>query len=104
MTNRASAHRPPPTAHRPLMTLLTLAGIAKRFGATVALENVDLDLRAGEVHALIGENGAGKSTLLNILSGLIAADAGTMTFDGVRYAPSSPIDARRCGIAHIHQE
>jgi ribose transport system ATP-binding protein len=84
--------------------MLTLTGIAKRFGATVALDGVDLELRAGEVHALIGENGAGKSTLLNILSGLIAADAGSMTLGDARYTPDSPIDARRSGIAHIHQE
>jgi ribose transport system ATP-binding protein len=86
------------------MSLLNLTGIAKRFGATVALDGVSLELRAGEVHALIGENGAGKSTLLNILSGLISADAGSMILGGARYAPSSPIDARRGGIAHIHQE
>ena len=84
--------------------MLSLHGITKRFGATTALDGVDFDLRASEVHALIGENGAGKSTLLNILSGLIAPDAGTMTIDGAPYRPSSPLDARRRGIAHIHQE
>jgi ribose transport system ATP-binding protein len=84
--------------------ILELRGLAKRFGATVALDGVDLCLRAGEVHALIGENGAGKSTLLNILSGLLGSDAGTMTIDGAPYAPASAVDARRRGIAHIHQE
>ena len=87
-----------------MTALLELRGLAKRFGATAALDGVDLDLRAGEVHALIGENGAGKSTLMNILSGLLVPDAGTMAFDGAPYAPASPIDARRRGIAHIHQE
>ncbi len=86
------------------MALLQLRGISKRFGATVALDGVDFEIAAGEVHALIGENGAGKSTLLNILSGLIRQDAGTMLLSGTTYAPEGPADARRRGIAHIHQE
>jgi ribose transport system ATP-binding protein len=65
---------------------------------------VELTLARGEVHALIGENGAGKSTLMNVLAGALAADAGTMTLDGRPYAPGSPLDARRRGIALIHQE
>jgi ribose transport system ATP-binding protein len=84
--------------------LLTLSGIRKRFGATVALDGVDLDLRKGEVHALIGENGAGKSTLMNVLAGAIRADSGGMTLEGRPYAPTSPLDARRHGVALIHQE
>ena len=86
------------------MTLLQLRGIEKRFGATVALDGVDLAIAAGEVHALIGENGAGKSTLLNILSGLIRQDAGEIRLSGETYAPEGPAEARRRGIAHIHQE
>src|SRR6267143_5196298 len=86
------------------MSFLQLTGIRKRFGATIALDGVDLEVRAGEVHALIGENGAGKSTLLNILSGLYANDAGEILLDGQPYAPASPAEARRRGIAHIHQE
>jgi ribose transport system ATP-binding protein len=86
------------------MTLLSLNSIQKRFGATVALGGVDLDVRAGEVHALIGENGAGKSTLLNILSGLLAPDAGSMRLGDAAYAPDGPAEGRGRGIAHIHQE
>jgi ribose transport system ATP-binding protein len=70
--------------------MLSLHAIAKRFGATVALDGVDLDVAPGEVHAIIGENGAGKSTLMNVISGAIRADAGT-----VRVSAE---------VAHIHQE
>jgi ribose transport system ATP-binding protein len=83
---------------------LRFSGIAKRFGATVALSGVDLSFRPGEVHALIGENGAGKSTLMNVLAGAIQPDEGEMWLDGNRYAPGSPLDARRSGVALIHQE
>src|ERR1700682_1997969 len=83
---------------------LHLHGIAKRFGATNALDGIDLRIDGGEVHALIGENGAGKSTLLNILSGLVVPDGGSMRLGDLPYAPAGPGDARRCGIAHIHQE
>src|SRR5213078_1383085 len=86
------------------MTVLSLANISKRFGASVALEGVNLQLNRGEVHALIGENGAGKSTLLNVLAGLIQPDAGAMEVDGSPYSPASPLDARSRGIALIHQE
>jgi ribose transport system ATP-binding protein len=86
------------------VALLELRGIEKRFGATVALDGVDLSIAPGEVHAVIGENGAGKSTLLNILSGLIHQDAGEMRLAGDRYSPEGPADARSRGIAHIHQE
>jgi ribose transport system ATP-binding protein len=84
--------------------VLTLSGIRKRFGPTVALDGVDLDLRPGEVHALIGENGAGKSTLMNVLAGSLRADAGEMSLRGAPYAPAGPLDARRSGVALIHQE
>ena len=84
--------------------MLSLAGLRKRFGATVALDGVDLDLAPGEVHALIGENGAGKSTLLNVVAGGLEPDAGTMSVDGRPYAPASPLAARHAGVALIHQE
>src|SRR5437868_2712329 len=86
------------------MTVLSLSNISKRFGPTVALDGEDLRLQKGEVHALIGENGAGKSTLMNVLAGLIKPDAGTVEVEGRAYAPASPLDARGCGIALIHQE
>src|SRR5262245_40462509 len=81
-----------------------MTGIAKRFGPTPALRGVDLELRAGEVHALVGENGAGKSTLMKVLSGAVRPDAGTMALDGQPYAPSGPQEARRRGVAMIYQE
>src|SRR6266566_5106116 len=83
---------------------LTMTGIAKRFGSTQALRGVDLELRAGEVHALVGENGAGKSTLMKVLSGAVLPDSGQMSLDGRPYAPSGPQDARRRGVAMIYQE
>jgi len=86
------------------MSLLEIRGVAKRFGATVALDGVDLTLEPGEVRALIGENGAGKSTLMNILAGAVRADRGEMEIEGRLYAPNSPLDARRRGIALIHQD
>jgi len=84
--------------------MLTLHSITKHFGATVALDGVDLDVAPGEVHALIGENGAGKSTLMNILSGAFPPDRGTMTIGDQPYVPRGPGEARQRGIAHIHQE
>jgi ribose transport system ATP-binding protein len=83
---------------------LQVAGIAKRYGATLALDGVDLAVRPGEVLALLGENGAGKSTLMNVLSGEVQPDRGEMHLDGAGFAPSAPSDARRRGVALIHQE
>ena len=86
------------------MLALNLRGIKKSFGPTIALDGVDLELRTGEVHALIGENGAGKSTLMNVIAGSLQPDQGTMQINGQPYAPSNPLDARTHGIALIHQE
>ena len=87
-----------------MTAVLRIAGIAKRFGATLALDSASLEVQPGEVQALVGENGAGKSTLLAIVSGLLQPDAGTLEVSGEPYAPRSPRDARARGIALIHQE
>jgi len=84
--------------------MLHLTSITKHFGATIALDGVDLDVAAGEVHALIGENGAGKSTLMNVLGGAFPPDGGTMIVGGRPYAPRGPGEGRERGIAHVHQE
>jgi len=83
---------------------LEMRGIAKRFGPTVALAGVDLAVRPGEVHALVGENGAGKSTLMKVLSGAHEPDAGELRLDGQPFRPRGPLDARRHGVAMIYQE
>jgi ribose transport system ATP-binding protein len=84
--------------------LLSMRGIDKRFGGVHALRHADFDLRAGEVHALLGENGAGKSTLMNILSGVVAPDAGELRLDGTPVQLDSPRRAQSLGIATIFQE
>ena len=81
-----------------------MRGIRKTFGATIALDNVDFAVSAGEIHALIGENGAGKSTLMKVLSGALQPDAGEMTIDGSPFAPANPLQARQQGVAMIYQE
>ncbi|MBO0663097.1 sugar ABC transporter ATP-binding protein [Jiella sp. MQZ9-1] len=84
--------------------LLKLEGVTKRYGATLALDHVDFDLVAGEVHALMGENGAGKSTLMKILAGNVLPDSGRILLDGEPVSIRTPSDADRLGIAIIHQE
>jgi ribose transport system ATP-binding protein len=81
-----------------------MRGIRKAFGATVALDSVALSVNQGEICGLIGQNGAGKSTLMSILSGALSPDAGEMWIEGRPFAPHSPIDARRAGVAMIYQE
>ena len=81
-----------------------MQGIYKRFGATIALEDVGIKVAPGEVLALVGENGAGKSTLMKVLSGAIKADSGRMQLDDNPYKPNNPLEARRAGIAMIYQE
>ena len=83
---------------------LRMRGICRRFGPTVALDGVDIDVAPGQVHALIGENGAGKSTLMKVLSGALRPDAGAMALDGVPYKPAHPLAARAAGVAMVYQE
>ncbi|WP_288432849.1 sugar ABC transporter ATP-binding protein [uncultured Deinococcus sp.] len=83
---------------------LCIRGVGKRYGQNVVLEHIDLDVRPGEVVALLGENGAGKSTLSSIIAGLVRPDSGQLTWQGQPYAPVSPGDAIGQGIGLIHQE
>ncbi len=87
-----------------MQAVLALEQISKSFPGVRALDKVDFDVRAGEVHALLGENGAGKSTLIKIISGLYQPDAGTIRLEGEEVRFASPHDAQRRGIATIFQE
>ncbi|HEU5430082.1 MAG TPA: sugar ABC transporter ATP-binding protein, partial [Thermomicrobiales bacterium] len=84
--------------------LLRVVGLSKQFPGVRALDEVDLDLTPGEVHALVGENGAGKSTLIKILSGLFQPSAGTITLDGRPREFGGPVQSRGAGISVIAQE
>ncbi|MBU4460959.1 MAG: sugar ABC transporter ATP-binding protein [Verrucomicrobia bacterium] len=88
---------------RPELPRIRTAGLGKSYAVPV-LSGVDFECLPGEVHALIGANGAGKSTLAKILCGLVRADAGTMSLDGVPYAPAGKPDAEASGIHIVHQE
>lgn len=83
---------------------LRIEGLTKRFGGVTVLSDVDLEVRTGEVRALLGENGAGKSTLIRILSGALAADGGRVLLDGVEAHLGDPRQAMRLGVATVHQE
>src|SRR6267142_3784353 len=84
--------------------VLEMRAIRKSFPGVVALDGVDFDLRAGEVHVLLGENGAGKSTLMKVLSGAYRADAGEIAIDGRGVTIDSPRAAQALGVATIYQE
>jgi ribose transport system ATP-binding protein len=84
--------------------LVRVAGMTKSFGGVRALRGVSLEVRAGEVHALLGENGAGKSTLIKILSGVHSFDSGTIEIEGVPVAFNSPAESRKAGIAVVYQD
>ena len=84
--------------------LVRLTGIHKYFGGVKALQGVDFDLRAGEVHALVGENGAGKSTLMRVLGGEHVPTHGAVAIDGSEIRFASPQEAIDRGIVVIHQE
>ena len=85
-------------------TVLSLRGISKRFGAVQALKNIDLDVRAGEVLALVGDNGAGKSTLVKTIAGVYTADDGTHGVRRRRSRVRSPAEAQQLGIATVFQD
>jgi D-xylose transport system ATP-binding protein len=102
MPHTQTAQAPPHT--QPGELLLSLRGVSKTFGAVQALADVDLDVCAGEVVALLGDNGAGKSTLVKILAGVHPADSGSITCKGRQVTISSPIEARNLGIATVYQD
>ena len=85
-------------------SLLEIKALSKSFPGVLALEDVDLVVRRGEVHALMGENGAGKSTLIKILSGIYLRDSGEIVFDGEKINPHSALQAQQMGISTIFQE
>ena len=105
----AQPSRPdPPAGRRPAaetaVPRLHLSNISKSFGAVRAIRHADLTVYAGRVHALVGENGAGKSTMIKIVSGVEAADTGTIEFDGAEVKIASTTDAMALGIATVYQE
>src|SRR6266404_489930 len=83
--------------------LLSLSAITKRFGSFAALSDVSLDIRAGEIHCILGENGAGKSTLCNLIFGVHRPDSGAMRYRAAGFQPSGPADSPAQGIAMVHQ-
>ncbi len=90
-------------AMRATIETVEMRGIVKRFPGVVANDHVDFDVRAGEIHALLGENGAGKSTLMKILYGMYQPDSGEILVDGEEVRFRSPLDAIRVGIGMVHQ-
>lgn len=84
--------------------ILTMKGIDKSFPGVHALDHVNLEVRKGEVHALMGENGAGKSTLMKVLTGIYSKDEGTITYEGKEVEFSNPRAAQDAGIVIVHQE
>ena len=84
--------------------ILTMKEIDKSFPGVHALDHVNLEIRKGEVHALMGENGAGKSTLMKVLTGIYSKDSGTITYEGKEVEFSNPRDAQDAGIVIVHQE
>jgi simple sugar transport system ATP-binding protein len=84
--------------------LLQTCGLTKSFAGVRVLDGVDITLRAGEIHALLGENGAGKSTLIKLVTGVVARDSGIVRLDGVEIAPRSADAAQQAGIATVYQE
>src|SRR4029453_2969042 len=92
------------TDPKPPEPLLALRGISKRFTGVLALDRVDLDVRAGELHVLFGENGAGKSTLINVIAGTFPPAGGEFRFGGEEIRHLTPQRARAIGISPVFQE
>ena len=84
--------------------ILTMKGIDKSFPGVHALDHVDFEVRAGEVHALMGENGAGKSTLMKVLTGIYAKDSGSIVYEGKECSFANPREAQEAGVVIVHQE
>ncbi|MDT7677138.1 MAG: galactofuranose transport system ATP-binding protein, partial [Pseudonocardiales bacterium] len=84
--------------------MLRVERVSKRFPGVHALREVDFELRAGEVHALVGENGAGKSTLIKVATGVYRADSGEVRYQGQPVSFGSPLEAQLAGISTIYQE
>ncbi|MBA2382476.1 MAG: sugar ABC transporter ATP-binding protein [Chloroflexi bacterium] len=105
MSPAAGGPAPIPPAERPgRKPLLEARNISKYFGAVIALEDVSLTVRAGEINCLLGDNGAGKSSLIKTLSGVHPPDAGTLAIDGEPVRFASPRDALDAGIATVYQD
>ena len=83
--------------------VIEMRNITKQFGTFKANDNINLQIRKGEIHALLGENGAGKSTLMNVLSGLLQPTSGEILMDGQKVDISSPTRANQLGIGMVHQ-
>jgi ABC-type sugar transport system ATPase subunit len=104
-TTGATEPAPPPPAPTDAgAERLFVTGVSKRYGAVRAIRNADMTVRAGTIHALVGENGAGKSTLIKILSGATTADTGQIAFDGKPVTIHTTADAIHLGIATVYQE
>ncbi|MFN8619559.1 MAG: sugar ABC transporter ATP-binding protein [Chloroflexota bacterium] len=102
MTSADSAAAvPPPAAAGPAISLV---GLHKRYGATLAVDGVDLELAAGEIHGLVGVNGAGKSTIIKVLSGAVRPDRGEVRVNGVPIPLGDPAASHHAGIQTVHQE
>ena len=99
--NASTSSRQPPAQGT---TVLAIEGLSKAFSGVRALDGVDFELRAGEVHALLGENGAGKSTLIKTVTGVLARDGGSVRVAGREIHPKSPADALQAGIGTVYQE
>lgn len=84
--------------------VLEARGVTKKFGGVTALDSVDLELREGEVLALVGDNGAGKSTLIKTITGALGRDEGQIFFDGQQVQIETPLDARNIGIETVYQD